>query len=96
MLTKTRRLEIENQVLRETLENIRKDLEELDRTPLGERYSGRGVSRFLGYLTAELGHVEDALKSKLESEEWRSRKTKNPGSSYKPGKIEKATRVSSL
>ena len=47
LLTKTQRLEVENKVLRESIDRIKKKLEERDQMPLRERFDESVMSSCL-------------------------------------------------
>ena len=83
MLTKKQRLKIENQVLRNSIEHIKKARDRMDQGPLGEVYNGTAVSRFLGSVDCAVDYG-DCLKRKLEMAEYLQKE--NPGSSQEPGK----------
>lgn len=84
MLTKVQRLEIENQVLRESIGHIKEALNRLDQVPSGREYDQLAIPRFLGHVEAAVRY-EHALEYRLKQ----ARQQKNPGKIHKPGKFEK-------
>lgn len=83
MLTELQHLQIENQVLRKSIEHIKRARDKMDQAPLGEVYNGTAVSRFLGSVDSAVDY-EDFLKRKLEMAEYLQKK--NPGRSKEPRK----------
>ncbi len=83
MLTKTQRLEVENKVLRESIDRIKKKLEERDQMPLRERFDESVMSSCLAYIGSAVNY-DRCLKNELEFTEYLQRKI--PGSNQEPGK----------
>lgn len=73
VLTKVQRLEVENQVLRDSIDHIKRARDKMDQAPLGEVYNGTAVSRFLGSVDSAVDY-EDFLKRKLEMVEYLQKK----------------------
>lgn len=83
VLTKEQRLEVENQVLRDTIERVKKARDRMDQAPLGEVYNGAAISRFLGSVDCAVDY-EGFLERQLEIAEYVHKN--NPGDRQKPGK----------
>ena len=83
MLTKVQRLEVENRILWESITDIKKALEELNKLPLGKRYSGTAPILCLGHIDAAVNiekYLETALKA-AEAKEKPRQQHKGPGKS---------------
>lgn len=87
MLTKVQRLEIENQVLRESIELVRKARDRVDQAPLRKRYDGSMMSQLLGNIDCAVDY-EDLLKRKA-GDGGVSAKRKTPAEAKGPGKFKK-------